>query len=578
MTRNLKTVTKQKATGAHFTPPELAAFVARRILKAYGGTKTSHLRVLDPSCGEGELLVALASQLTEKQLRQTTIIGIESDGSSLAKTKERLQHFHVNKLEMIKGDFLEIAQLTEQPQLSLTDDTLNSLDNVDIIIANPPYVRTQILGAKRAQQLAEIFSITGRVDLYQAFLVAMTSQLAPDGVLGVITSNRFLTTKGGGSTRSFLNKKYSIREIYDLGDTKFFSAAVLPAVFVGTRKQLNAGQNNGTTSEFLRIYEKQFTNNNSIKDCVSEDSIVNVLERHDTGMWQVGKKCYTVSVGELRIPQISSAPWMMVTNTERKWLEKIDQNAYCRISDVTKVRVGIKTTSDKVYIKQDWDELPQQMIPEQSLLHPLLSHEQTGKWQKNADKTQRRVLYPHEMFESKRRPVDLQKYPKAGAYLEHHRDSLEKRTYVIKAGRQWYEIWVPQNPSSWRYPKIVFPDISPVPKFCLDTDSNIVDGNCYWITFRETKLNDLLLLILGVANSSILTQYHDLAFNNKLYAGRRRYLTQYVEKYPLPDPKGKEAKKIITAVKKLLSENGKNQIKKLESEIETQLKIAFDIN
>ncbi len=85
------------------------------------------------------------------------------------------------------------------------------------------------MGAKRAQALAERFGLSGRVDLYQAFLVAMAKQLRPGGILGVITSNRFLTTRGGMATRRFLRLNFDIVELVDLGDTKLFEAAVLPA-------------------------------------------------------------------------------------------------------------------------------------------------------------------------------------------------------------------------------------------------------------------------------------------------------------------------------------------------------------
>ena len=47
----------------------------------------------------------------------------------------------------------------------------------DIVIANPPYVRTQILGAKRANELAHAYGLSGRVDLYQVFLLAMLKSL-----------------------------------------------------------------------------------------------------------------------------------------------------------------------------------------------------------------------------------------------------------------------------------------------------------------------------------------------------------------------------------------------------------------
>src|SRR5256885_12094823 len=47
--------------------------------------------------------------------------------------------------------------------------------------------------------------------------------------------------------------------------------------------------------------------------------------------------------------------------------------------------------------------------------------------------------------------------------LERHREALEARRYVVEAGRQWYELWVPQDPAAWEAPKLVFRDISEHP-------------------------------------------------------------------------------------------------------------------
>lgn len=75
-----------------------------------------------------------------------------------------------------------------------------------------------------------------------------------------------------------------------------------------------------------------------------------------------------------------------------------------------------------------------------------------------------------------------------------------------------------------------------------------------------------------------MTRYHDLAFNNKLYAGRRRYLTQYVEKYPLPDPTLRESQSIIDLVKELLFAP-LSTLKRDEKErdIETLVALAFGV-
>ena len=55
----LRPQSEAKTHGVHYTPPELADFLARRILGQLD-VKERAVRVLDPACGEGELLAAFA--------------------------------------------------------------------------------------------------------------------------------------------------------------------------------------------------------------------------------------------------------------------------------------------------------------------------------------------------------------------------------------------------------------------------------------------------------------------------------------------------------------------------------------
>ncbi len=94
------------------------------------------------------------------------------------------------------------------------------LSAFDCVIANPPYVRTQVLGGRQAQLLSQKFGLTGRVDLYQAFAFGISQVLRPGGVLGLLTSNRFLTVKAGAAMRQLLAEQFDVKAIYDLGDSK----------------------------------------------------------------------------------------------------------------------------------------------------------------------------------------------------------------------------------------------------------------------------------------------------------------------------------------------------------------------
>lgn len=559
-----------KHTGATFTPLGLAEYLAEKVLK-YVEVK-GKVEIFDPACGEAELLLAMGNLLS-KHNRDFSLAGYDTNHDYLTVAKERALIFGANNARFILGDFLDAIELTEK-QLSLDFNSVSKNiaynDFADVVIANPPYVRTQILGAEKAQKLAKKFNLKGRVDLYYPFLIAMTESLKEGGILGVITSNRYLSTKGGESIRKYLAENYEILELIDLGDTKLFDAAVLPAIFIG-RKRKNRNVN-VSKSRFLKIYEEL----NGYKGHLqSAESIFDILNVIGSGYYKVGTKRYKKTEGILKYDAITGSPWEMLSEKETLWATTIDKNADCVVGDIFKVRVGIKTTADKVFISDCWDEMGGKK-PEDELLKDLISQENVESWGRS-DKVKLKVLYTHFSENGRKKTINLEDFPKAKQYLLSHEAILKGRKYVIEAGREWFEIWVPQKPELWSKPKLVFPDISLTPRFYFDTGGKVVNGNCYWIVAEEDNDIDKLLLIQGVANSKLMTHYHDLVFNNKLYSGRRRYFTQYVERYPLPDIKSNSAKEIVQIVRKLNEENQKAVIEQLQENLEVLVAKAFGV-
>ncbi len=119
------------------------------------------------------------------------------------------------------------------------------------------------------------------------------------------------------------------------------------------------------------------------------------------------------------------------------------------------------------------------------------------------------------------------------------------------------------------------PDIAEEPKFFLDMTGAVVNGDCYWMTLRPGRTPDWLPLVLAVANSSFITRYYDIAFHNKLYAGRRRFMTQYVKQFPLPDAAGTGAK-IVRLVKRLLRSSATDR--PLEQQIDALVWESFGLS
>jgi hypothetical protein len=265
----------------------------------------------------------------------------------------------------------------------------------------------------------------------------------------------------------------------------------------------------------------------------------------------------------------------MLSNNESDWVSQIDKAAKNRVEDFFKVKVGIKSTADKVFISDKWEKLKADK-PENELLKDLISQENVEPWNAT-DNFNLKVLYPYITVDGEKQTVDIEKYPKAKKYLQQHEEKLKSRKYLMEAGRKWFELWVPHRPDKWKYPKLVFPDISLKPRFYFDKEGKIVNGNCYWIVAAKEEDEEKLLLIQGIANSKLMTKYHVLVFNNKLYSGRRRYFAQYVERYALPDFNFRTAKEIISIVIKLNQSNDKTEILELENLLEVKVAESFGV-
>jgi type I restriction-modification system DNA methylase subunit len=555
-----------KNTGATFTPVELSFFLANRIA-CYIGETNQH--VLDPACGEGELLVAMGNVLTERGF-SFSLSGYDANNQYLSFARERMHKFGKGKSEFVHADFLQAIDITSnQGILDLFQNAKSTVNaSYDIVIANPPYVRTQLLGTEQAQVLAKKFNLKGRVDLYYPFLIAMTESLKIGGILGVITSNRYLSTKSGESIRKYLSENYEILELIDLGDTKLFDAAVLPAIFIGRKRK----QKIPSPAKFIKIYEEL---NGYKGDLTPANSIYDILDNRKSGYFTFGLKRYKKSMGALKYFVSSSASWEMLSDNESDWVSKIESASKNRVGDFFNVRVGIKSTADKIFISDKWDDFGENK-PESELLKPLISQENVEPWNAT-DNIKLKVIYPHVSVNGEKQTIDIEKYPKAKKYFLLHEAKLKSRKYLIEAGRQWFELWVSHKPDQWELPKLVFPDISLKPRFYFDEGGKIVNGNCYWIVATKVEDVEKLLLIQGISNSKLMTKYHDLVFNNKLYSGRRRYFSQYVEKYPLPDFNSSFANEVIEIVKKLNCSCDNNEIIELENLLETKVAQCFGV-
>ena len=562
--RRFECVTADKAAGVTYTPKTLARFVADQIALVATVPCNKPVRIVDPAVGDGGLLLSLVDALHEKGVANLVVHGFDTDGNALTKAASRLKAKYPDiPIDLREADFLSYALAQKLATSGLFQS--EAAEKFDLLIANPPYVRTQILGTEQAQLLGRYFGLTGRVDLYYAFLLAMASVLKPTGTSGVIVSNRFMTTQSGGSVRKAILESLDVEHIWDLGDTKLFDAAVLPAVILSHGRKCRSQP---AMTRFTSIYECDDPPTSVSSNQLDALALAGVVRISD------GRR-FNVRQGRLDSRGSPDSIWRISTDSLDTWLATVEAHSWGTFGSIGKIRVGIKTCADSVFIRDDWHNLPETSRPE--LLRPLLTHHGARRFRARTLLKQKQVVYPHEVRERGRAAVDLEKYPITAKYLLAHRRALEERRYVIEGGRQWYEIWVPQDPAAWILPKLVFRDISEQPCFWLNLDGSVVNGDCYWLAPEKSTDEPMLWLAAAVGNSTFAEAFYDHRFNNKLYAGRRRFMTQYVEQFPLPDPALEISRKIVCLARQAYEEINEPESESIQLTINSLVWEAFGL-
>ena len=239
-----------------------------------------------------------------------------------------------------------------------------------------------------------------------------------------------------GRRRRALQERFRLHRVWDLGDSRLFDAAVLPALVLvkGRRASPPARVPAGARPVHVPVSEPR------------DAAPAGRGSRGRPGVPRAGRRGGRALLP--RPPRHAArgrrGVWRLSNASVERWLATVQAHSWGTFGDADPIRVGVKTCADRVFIRTDWQALPRAQRPE--LLRPLVTHRDARPFRGRRAAPPRQILYPHCMVGNRRQAVDLARYPRSRAYLDAHRPTLERRRYVQRAGRAWYEIWVPQDP------------------------------------------------------------------------------------------------------------------------------------
>jgi len=176
-----------KLRGGYYTAPDVAGFLARWVLEA------RPRRVLEPSCGDGAFLTALAAQ-RPRSLR--SVVACERDPREAAAAR-RLGAPPGATLAVRTTDFLAWFLAGEDAE------------PFDAALGNPPFIRYQYLEREVQERAEQIFRrcglrFTRHTNAWAPFVLAALERLRPGGRLAMVVPAELLHILHAQSLRDHL--------------------------------------------------------------------------------------------------------------------------------------------------------------------------------------------------------------------------------------------------------------------------------------------------------------------------------------------------------------------------------------
>ncbi len=184
--------TSQKLRGGYYTPQHLADYVTKWVLL------NEPKKILEPSCGDGVFIQAVANNDASKQLKMTCFEILDTE---VEKSRELAKQLGYVNCEVNAGDFLVWAN-----KLLLENNPV-----FDGVLGNPPFIRYQFLEKDFQIETETVFKTLGlkftkHTNAWVPFILVSLSLLKDGGRLGMVIPSEIINVMHSQSLRTFMGK------------------------------------------------------------------------------------------------------------------------------------------------------------------------------------------------------------------------------------------------------------------------------------------------------------------------------------------------------------------------------------
>jgi hypothetical protein len=390
----------------------------------------------------------------------------------------------------------------------------------DVVVANPPYIRQEWLAPYKAHFEAVYESYHGTADIFTYFFERGLQLLREGGRLAFVTSGSWVRANFAAPLRKVIAENTAIESMIDFGEFQPFEDAemIRPTITI-LRKQppgppmrlfkwLEAGRPPENLSDVIASAATMRTEHLGADAWELEaDDVLALRRKLSDGGERLGDR----PGAKVFRGVITGLTEAFVINREQRTALIADD---ARSEEV--IRPFAQGAHLRPWCMEDSGEFIIQLQSSENARWP---------WSDSGDEAER---------------VFRDAYPAIHAHLDRFREQAIRRQ---DQGRYWWELRSCAYWAAFKQPKVVWPDISKLPRFSMDTRGCTLGNTAYTIPGGDYYL-------LGVLASWCTWFYISKTSQPlRLRAGRWQYrlFAQFMEEIPIPDA-GSGDRKAIAAL------------------------------
>ena len=320
-----------------------------------------------------------------------------------------------------------------------------SLPEFELLVGNPPYVRSAILGQEYISALRKQFPLlgAGNFDLSVAFLEQATRLLSPNGVFTYLTSSKFSNSKYGEGICQELRTNARVLSVEDFGSAQVFPGFTAYVLIITIANASPAKRFQVTSVDWL------------------DDQ----------------KSLIAAPVETLKVEEALQFPWSFLGSELSEIRRKVTASRFPSIKQFfPNIFQGVRTGANQVFVIEH--DIATGL--ESDLLVPFVTGREIKRQQVLATETF--LVYPY-VFNEHGSAVPLaeaqlfRQFPKTYQHLLSHKSQLIERS--MDESSHWAGFSRNQNLSGHLRPKIFVKEMMPRAEFAADESGGLAFGSGY---------------------------------------------------------------------------------------------------